>query len=103
MIDKPGLVKVLLDIAEERYRQDEKWGSQRHPNGTGGGYYQAVSQVTREECQRRNSEGKDQWDAILLEEVYEALAESDEKKLEKELVQVAAVAAVWIEDIRSRR
>ncbi|MEY9934267.1 hypothetical protein ABH926_008932 [Catenulispora sp. GP43] len=39
---------------------------------------------------------------MLLEEVYEALAEVDPAALRAELVQVAAVAAAWVEDIDSR-
>lgn len=42
------------------------------------------------------------WDGILLEEVWEALAEADPAKLRTELLQVAAVCAAWISDIDSR-
>ncbi|MFV2172293.1 HNH endonuclease signature motif containing protein [Actinomadura sp. LOL_016] len=35
------------------------------------------------------------WDGVLLEEVYEALAEPDPAKLYAELIQVAAVAQAW--------
>ena len=43
--------------------------------------------------------GAHSWDAILLEEVFEALAESDPVRRRAELVQVAAVAAAEIEAI----
>jgi len=42
------------------------------------------------------------WEMILLEEVWEALAETDPVKLRAELIQVAAVAVAWVEDIDSR-
>lgn len=42
------------------------------------------------------------WRTILAEEVYEAFAETDPARLRHELVQVAAVAAAWVEDIDSR-
>jgi hypothetical protein len=42
------------------------------------------------------------WSAILLEEVFEAMAEDDPERLQKELVQVAAVAVAWIEALNQR-
>ena len=39
------------------------------------------------------------WDFILLEEVYEAISERDNKKLKIELIQVAAVCTAWIESL----
>lgn len=39
---------------------------------------------------------------MLLEEVFEAMAESDLVKLRAELVQTSAVCVAWIEDIDSR-
>ncbi|NEA21580.1 hypothetical protein G3I70_08560 [Actinomadura bangladeshensis] len=42
------------------------------------------------------------WDGILLEEVYEALAEEDPVKLRDELIQAAAVAIAWAEAIDRR-
>ncbi len=42
------------------------------------------------------------WKTILLEEVAEAFAENDPATLRRELVQVAAVAAAWIEAIDRR-
>jgi hypothetical protein len=50
----------------------------------------------------RAREGITAWDGVLLEEVFEALAETDPAKLRTELVQVAAVIVNWLEDIDSR-
>ena len=47
----------------------------------------------------RMESGAHSWDAILLEEVFEALVESDPARRRTELVQVAAVAAAEIEAI----
>ena len=69
----------LQDIMEERARQDRKWGEQNHPN-----LY---------------------WLGILVEEVGEsakAIIEDDSENIEKELVQVAAVAVAWLECIKRK-
>lgn len=96
-------VHVLAAIAVERRRQIEKWGPQRHPDGTG----RMGFRVNREHYTQRNDERETSgapavWADILLEEVFEALAETDPAKLAIELVQVAAVAAAWVEDIDAR-
>lgn len=89
------------DMLNERERQVEKWGEQHHPDGTGAGY-NLPRDVNRMECDHAFAAGEGTWRHILLEEVYEALAEEDVEKLRAELVQVGAVAAAWIEDIDSR-
>jgi hypothetical protein len=60
-------------------------------------------QLAIDACDRAFMEGRLTWRDILTEEFMEALAESDDELLEKELVQVAAVATNWIADIRRRR
>ena len=75
------ITEVLADIADERARQDEKWGDQSgHPYLL--------------------------WNAILGEEVGEVsrvlLEDLDAKRLRAELVQVAAVAVAWVETIDKR-
>lgn len=77
---------VLEKIAAERQRQNNKWGDQKHDNGT--------------------------WALILIEEVGEAAQEALKDRdytpdstahhlqLIKELTEVAAVAVAWIEDLR---
>lgn len=111
---------VLGDVRDERVRQDERWGEQHHPD------YDPhdISSVVRGEyafraerwkainaqradpgCEvkhRRPTASCTAWDGILLEEVFEALAEEDSAKLRAELVQVAAVACAWVEAIDRR-
>lgn len=71
--------RTLTAVLVERKRQDEKWG---WPN-TG---------LAGDDPHKKVS--------ILLEEVGEvanALLEGDQENLDKELVQVAAVAFAWLE------
>lgn len=84
--------RVLLHVLGERERQDDKWGTQNHPQMT--------------------------WLGILAEEFGEAAKEVNElhfrsewvgnadvrQRLRQELVQVAAVAVAAIESLdRNRR
>jgi len=98
----PALV-IVGEVLDERRRQDEKWGEQNHPDGTGGVQARALSDALRELCDREHEAGAPTWAAILAEEVGEAFAESDEDALRVELLQVAAVAQQWVEALDRRR
>lgn len=96
---------VLRELAAERSKQDSKWGPPRHYDMP----EEPLKRLVRDLA--RSAEGVARacfsfrtpaWAAILLEEVGEALSESDPAKRRAELVQVAAVAVAWIEDIDSR-
>lgn len=104
--------RVLAEVADERARQDAKWGEQNHIDGTGPRvpyagrpcYMADAAEDARRRCQANGQPGRpDTWRDILLEEVFEALAEADPAKLRMELIQVAAVAAQWVECIDRRR
>lgn len=70
---------IIDQILQERKRQDLKWGT---PQSYSDNY----------------------WLGILMEEVGEAAKNAIEfSNPEDELIQVAAVALAWIEDIRWRR
>ena len=43
------------------------------------------------------------WMRMLREEVAEVFAQDDPKRMEEELIQVAALAVSWVEKIRERR
>lgn len=105
---------VLFEVYEERQRQDERWGVQNHPVHFGPAqmtarhalvYQKAADdwkKVNAERVAERNKNGirpdcNAAWDGILLEEVYEALAETDPARQRAELLQVAAVAVAAIE------
>jgi hypothetical protein len=96
---------VLVDICAERDRQDQKWGKQSHPDGTGEGVcpgFKATAEKLKAATAYAAQEGRLTWRHILKEEVAEAVAESDRARLRAELVQVAAVAVAWIEDLDGR-
>ena len=92
---------IAAEIAAERRRQVTRWGRQDHPSAGPAGTEPFVPVVER--CKALNDarmeSGAHSWDAILLEEVFEALVESDPVRRRAELVQVAAVAAAEIEAI----
>ncbi|EGJ77721.1 putative NUDIX hydrolase [Streptomyces sp. Tu6071] len=98
----PTSGRVLGEIAAERAAQDARWGEQAHPDGTGGPVMRARATEARAACQYLADNGGPDWRSILLEEVYEALAEEEPARLRAELVQVAAVATAWIEAIDRR-
>lgn len=104
---------VLMEVANERARQDKKWGEQNHPSGTGderrmlrdttlptwGTVCYRATALTDRAAQNGSLTFLD----ILLEEVGEAFSEHDDEGVRGELVQVAAVAVGWIEAIDRRR
>ncbi|MEW1565766.1 NUDIX hydrolase [Streptomyces sp. NPDC093509] len=100
--DTPGVAQHMVDVDAERQRQLKKWGDQTHPDGTGGSGRRAEADRFRADCDYLAANGKVTWLAILLEEIYEAGAESDQGLLRTELVQCAAVIAAWIYDIDRR-
>ncbi len=92
---------IAGEIAAERRRQVTRWGRQDHPSvgPTGTEPFVPVVERWRRVNDARMESGAHSWDAILLEEVFEALVESDPVRRRAELVQVAAVAAAEIEAI----
>lgn len=103
---------LLDDVRNERVNQLRKWGVQHHEFRAHDGhpdfdcgpvYRQHEERYKRIFEQQVSLAGvSPTWDVILLEEVYEALAEDDPKKRVTELIQVAAVALAIIEDIQSQ-
>lgn len=106
-------VSVLHGIYEERLRQDQKWGVQTHlhthpslleaadPEKSVAEFYDVPTETeVKLSVETAVKQGDLTWGDILLEEVVEALTVRDNKALlRKELVQVAAVATAWIEQI----
>ncbi|MEV7011673.1 hypothetical protein [Streptosporangium sp. NPDC051022] len=90
-------------LRAELARQDEKFGEQNHPDGTGEAFTNEfgtiigpyLAKVHQRLCLEAADNGTLTWRHILLEEVYEALAETDPERLKAELLQVAAVAMQW--------
>jgi hypothetical protein len=116
--------EVVRETAEERARQDARWGVTSHPDGTGltarplGDFIHrkagfgwsslgamtapALAAAATENTNVAFAQDQGTWTDILLEEVFEALAAADPAKLRRELIQVAAVAQAWVEDIDRR-
>ena len=96
---------VLAEVLNERSAQDDKWGEQNHRS-----YFSLPSarpfarkaEQWQDINDARASEGELTWDGILLEEVFEALAETDDQARRVELIQVAAVAVGEVEAIDRR-
>jgi hypothetical protein len=97
------LRNVTDEIQDELDRQDARWGEQNHPDGTGLTGDRELSDDVRRFTDWMASTGNLTWRDILWEEVREAFAETDEDRLREELVQVAAVAANWVNAIDRRR
>jgi hypothetical protein len=93
---------VLAEVAAERIRQNEKWGEQNHPDGTGDPGTSDMANIMRGACQAAAARGQLTWNDVITEEIAEANAESDPTRLRAELVQIAAVAVAWAEAIDRR-
>ena len=97
-----GLDLVLADITTERESQHAIWGVQHHMPDSTGPEWTSLAETARQECETASETGRLSWRHVLVEEVAEALAEDDPARLRHELVQVAAVAAQWIQAIDHR-
>ncbi len=93
---------LLYDVADERIAQGAKWGDQPHPDGTSESY-SVHADAAKLLTDQRAEAGTLTWADILSEEVLEAFSETNPDALREELVQVAAVAISWAEDIDRRR
>ena len=94
--------RVLQEVLAERIRQDERWGVQSHPDGTGMNYQRHLAEEERAACEAAFRSGRGTWRHVMAEEIAEANAEKDPAKLRAELLQVAAVAVAWVEAIDRR-
>jgi hypothetical protein len=94
----------LADVLAERLRQFDKWGVQHHPDGVDD-HWSVVghAKAVKDKVDRKISEGTVTWADILEEEVAEAMCEPNETRLAIELIQIAAVALAWYDDIKSRK
>ena len=94
--------RVLEEVESERRRQHVKWGEQNHPNGTSWDAWVIQRDLAKAETDAAAREGEVTFRHILMEEVFEAFAETDPAKLRAELLQVAAVACQWVECLDRR-
>jgi hypothetical protein len=103
--DKLGILErwfkhqgIVDEVFAERERQVEQWGDGMPPLGTTEDYA-PWRDAFRAYCQRRSAKGTVTMADVLLEEVFEALAETDPAKARDELVQAVAVGVKMIEGI----
>lgn len=90
---------VLGEVYTERERQDQCFGEQNWPSGTGDLSYKDAADTWRRLNDEQAKVEKLTFAGILMEEVFEALSESDSARLREELIQVAAVAVCWVEKL----
>lgn len=111
---------VLAEIANERTRQNNRWGQQDHDDHLPvtweqqqtlmmeyGILAQKFKEIHANAAEKLTAMGRppgrtSAWDVILLEEVYETVCEDSPERIREELVQVAAVAVAWIEALDRR-
>lgn len=108
---------VLGELAEERQRQEAKWGEQNHPDLSPEVPTSTVERAAEDMClpsahvarsrvENLAARGKLGYADIALEEFAEAIeaaALGVTTELRKELVQTAAVLVAWIQCIDRRR
>lgn len=108
---------VLTEVADERARQDAKWGEQNHPDvdhvlmtREGGAsparmaehYELPTAGRAKFLCDQAADFGQVTYAHILIEEVaevVEAATRASVTELRAELIQVAAVAVAWVEKL----
>lgn len=94
-----SLQGIFDEFAQERGAQLAQWGDQPLPLGFGAHEFAVAADHFRRLCDEANERGDVTHRHVLLEEVYEALAESDPAKARDELIQVGAVVIKIIQDI----
>lgn len=107
LLNKTATKTALRAIKAERATQDARWGEQNHPmisdthpmisDTQAPSAMRQLADYQKRTNARRAEQGTLEWYAILLEEVYEAFAETDPAKQLEEMTQVAAVATAIME------
>lgn len=115
------LTSVLAEVADERARQDAKWGVQSHPdvdvmiarlNGAGAARHAArfygipTAAAAQAETDAAARSGQVSWAHIAVEELaelIEAAALGDAAATRTEALQLAAVLVQWVQAMDRRR
>jgi hypothetical protein len=90
--------KVLNEIADERKRAEAKFPNQHLPFGTGLDGDRDLAEHAKASTDLAAKEGSLTWRHVIREEFYEAMAETDPRRLHDELVQLANTAMRAAED-----
>jgi hypothetical protein len=106
----PATILVLDEVRRERERQDVVFGVQRHPSfppipieERAAEYGVPTEAAAKELVEKAFKSSRGTWGHVLVEELAETIAAPDEDNLRHELIQLAAVATAWVEDIDRRR
>lgn len=102
--------KISAEIFAERERQNSKWGEQNHPSvdpdiaEAGKHALCGALGIPTEDgakflCVTADDNKCLTWAHIAVEELSEAVCATNDEERRKELVQLAAVVAAWIENI----
>lgn len=106
MYDMQKTTRVLAEVLHERTRQERKFPSQHLPDGVDFRNEIPEQRLALQEMITRiktlELAGQQTWADILAEEYAEVLLTENLKDLREELIQVAAVAVRWVEDMDKR-
>mgnify|MGYP003333028598 CR=1 FL=1 len=95
-----AMKQIVLQVAEERYRQHELWGEQNLELGWQFGSQSAVdllAELRKSFAFLRDKGLPETWSMVIQEEFHEVLAETDRAKLKTEAIQLAAVLVQFVE------
>lgn len=98
---EPEIPHPYYEFANEREKQDKKWGEQNHSSIISDVRLYGIpsEEVAKKNCQESAKQGHCTWTDIALEEFCEAVYAKDDVDRRKELVQLGAVITAWIECI----
>lgn len=99
ILTTPGMRDFAEEVDLERQAQIKKFGDQHRPLGMGDPGDHNLADMIREASDVAEETGHRTWRHVILEEVYEALAERDPVRIKEELTQVAAVCQAIIHDL----
>lgn len=89
---------IVEDVRAERARQDARFGTQLHPNGTSP-KYKPLADAARNATRKADLDGLSTWFMIGREEFWGAMSETDPARLRAELVKLIGVGIAWVECI----
>ncbi len=96
------LVDVLAEVAARRENLDHKWRALRNEQDGTGEHMVKMARLAREGCDEAFNTGRGSWCHVLAEDFAWAMAQAGHGGLRSELINVAAVAVAWIEDLDRR-
>ncbi|MBP2323304.1 hypothetical protein JOF56_003689 [Kibdelosporangium banguiense] len=97
----PETPYVLGDVSEERSLQVYRDGVLSLPDNTGVAWLAAAGEAFRITTERER-EGLLCWPDLVLKDVFATLAQDDPGALRSMLIQLAATATAWAEDLDRR-